>query len=137
MKAMREGGTRQAKAGSTFIVGVFLGFAGAALDFYSGYQLLAQPGMAGVAQSWGVGILLLGVALAVTTLASLPDGFHRMKDVGGLMVVYGAAMLFVGASMYLGYTSMMQAAVPSAAGMLALGVLMVANGALMLRSPMA
>ena len=52
------------------------------------------------------------------------------------MVVYGVVMLFIGALMYLGYTATMEGATFSGVGMLAVGLLMVVNGALMSRSPM-
>lgn len=133
-KQVRESGMKQDRAGGKLVAGFVLGLAGAVLDFYSGYQLTTQPGMMGAAQVWGIGVLLLGTVLAVTTLASLPGGSRRMKDFGGLMVVFGFAMLFIGVAMYLGYTSMMQAAVPSGVGMMVVGALMVANGTLMSRS---
>lgn len=127
---------KRAKTGGTFAFGVVLGLAGATLDFYSGYQLTTQSGMMGSGQSWGVGLFLLGVVLAVTALVSLSPGSLRMKDLGALMVVYGVVMLFIGALMYLGYTATMEGATFSGVGMLAVGLLMVVNGALMSRSPM-
>ena len=126
---------KRAKTGGTFAFGVVLGLAGATLDFYSGYQLTTQSGMMGSGQSWGVGLFLLGVVLAVTALVSLSPGSLRMKDLGALMVVYGVVMLFIGALMYLGYTATMEGATFSGVGMLAVGLLMVVNGALMSRSP--
>ena len=71
---------KRAKTGGTFAFGVVLGLAGATLDFYSGYQLTTQSGMMGSGQSWGVGLFLLGVVLAVTALVSLSPGSLRMKD---------------------------------------------------------
>jgi hypothetical protein len=124
-------------------LGVLVGFAGAALDFYSGYLLLAQSpgsGEMGVLESnwaaliWGVGVGALGVVLAVTSAALVfGSGQRRMKDFGALMIVYGLAMLFIGGAMYSGVASQMVGNVVPGIGMLAVGVLMVANGALMLR----
>ena len=127
--------------------GLVLGVAGALLDFYSGYQLLAGPTTmpgemvtvrGGPSLAWGVGISALGAVLVVTTLAMLlPRGARMMEEFGALMVVYGAAMLFIGLSMYLGATSMMQGAAASGVGMLIVGVLMIVNGARMRRPSMA
>jgi len=130
------------------VLGVILGFAGALLDFYSGYLLLTNSGMGAsdmgidtlIAQNnsiglvWGVGVVALGVVLAVTALASLSPAKTRMKDLGALMVVYGLAMLFVGGSMDAGITSMAQGALFPALGMLGIGALMIANGTMMLRT---
>ena len=131
--------------GAMGIVGVALGLGGAVLDWYSGYILIANssmtPGGMGVAQSsgpglvWGVGVVALGLVLAVTAaVMALRAEAVSMGDAGALMVVYGLVMLFIGASMYLGLTSMMQGTYFPALGMVALGGLMVANGALMRRS---
>jgi len=125
-------------------LGVILGFAGALLDFYSGYLLLTNTGMGasgmgtGTLDStglvWGTGIVALGVVLAVTAAASLSSMQARMKDLGALMVVYGLVMLFVGGSMAAGLTSMVQGAIIPALGMLGIGMLMIANGAMMFRA---
>lgn len=128
------------------IFGIGLGIVGAILDFYSGYQIAAQsmstssdmamgsttPGIV-----WGIGILSLGGVLLGTAVGSavLPWA-AKMKDLGALMVVYGLAMLFIGVSMYLGFTSMMNGALFPAIGMLLVGTLMIANGAFMRRSGM-
>ncbi|HMD78947.1 MAG TPA: hypothetical protein VKF39_03070 [Nitrososphaerales archaeon] len=131
---------------ATWVVGVLLGFAGAVLDFYAGYLILAQSNMindmgiftgyTSTGLAWGIGVVSLGVVLAVTSLASmLPSRMNRMGDFGVLMIVYGFAMLFIGGSMYLGLTAMMTGAVFPASAMLALGILMIANGALMRFSP--
>jgi len=45
-------------------------------------------------------------------------------------------MLFIGGAMYAGLTSMTQVTLFPASGMFVAGVLMVANGALMRRSPL-
>ena len=130
------------------VLGVILGFAGALLDFYSGYVLLTSSGMGAsemgtstlITQDnstgfvWGVGVVALGAVLAVTAVASLSLMGARMKDLGALMVVYGLAMLFVGASMYAGITSMVQGAPFPSMGMVGVGVLMIANGTMMLRT---
>lgn len=132
---MNQNSGERAGAGGAFVFGVVLGFVGSALDFYSGYTLAAQPGMMMAAQDWGFGIILLGVLLTVTTLASLLGG-PRRRYFGALMVAFGVAMLFVGISMYSGYTPMMQGAMLSGVGMVVVGALMAVNGALMSRSPM-
>jgi hypothetical protein len=129
---------------ATWVAGVLLGFAGALLDFYSGYLILAQSqmvngmgmveGYTSTGLAWGIGVILLGVVLAVTSIAlTLPSQMNRMDDFGTLMVVYGLAMLFIGGSMYLGLTSMMTGVFSPGLAMLAVGVLMIANGALMRR----
>jgi len=131
---------------ATWVVGVLLGFAGAVLDFYAGYLILAQSNMindmgiftgyTSTGLAWGIGVVSLGVVLAVTSLASmLPSRMNRMGDFGVLMIVYGFAMLFIGGSMYLGLTAIMTGAIFPASAMLALGILMIANGALMRFSP--
>lgn len=117
-----------------------LGLIGAALDFYAGFLLFSQSmspsnDMAmndSAALAWGGGITAIGVVLAVTSVASLASGRSRnMKDLGALMLVYGSVMLFIGASMYLGLTSMTAGALLPALGMLVVGALMVLNGAAM------
>jgi len=130
------------------VLGVVLGFAGALLDFYSGYLLLTNSGMGtsdmgidnlitqdnSIGLVWGTGVVALGVVLALTAMASLSLAQTRMKDLGALMVVYGLAMLFVGGSMDAGITSMAQGTLFPALGMLGVGVLMAANGMMMLRT---
>jgi hypothetical protein len=129
------------------LFGMVLGFAGALLDFYSGYLLLThagmeRPGMGAITENgasgpvWGVGIVALGAVLAVTTLATVSSMGTRKRELGALMLVYGAAMLFIGASMYEGITSMGQGSLFPASGMFLVGALMVANGAMMRRSAM-
>ena len=141
---MQKGGL-QAGSSDRRPLGFALGVAGALLDFYSAYQLLVQPEMdtsvmgassnGGTAVVWGVGIAALGAVLAVTAILTiLSVGIRSMQDGGTLMVVYGCVMLFVGGSMYSGITSMVQGATLPALGMLAVGVLMVANGFMMRRS---
>lgn len=127
------------------LFGVFLAVAGSILDFYSGYQILAQSttndmGMvvmqyAGSGLVWGVGIIILGAALVITAPAVVSSfGMRRMRTFGTLMVAYGIIMLFVGISMYRGVTPMTQGITLSGLGMLVVGPLMVFNGAIMWRS---
>ena len=123
------------------LFGVFLGFVGALLDFYSGYLILTQSTVGGViggnatSLAWGVGVFVLGVVLLVTAVASTrPVGKQRMQTFGGMMALYGVVMLLIGASMYSGVTPMMTGATLSGMGMLAVGALMLANGAAMSRS---
>lgn len=123
--------------------GVFLGFAGAILDFFSSYLILAQSTasemgtMAGPSSSgiiWGIGIATLGVLLAVTSFALvLPVSGARMGEFGALMVAYGLVMLFIGASMYSGITAMANGALFPAVAMFVFGTLMIVNGVLMRR----
>jgi hypothetical protein len=127
------------------LLGVFLAVAGSILDFYSGYQILAQSAtndMGIVAMqytssglAWGVGIIILGAVLVVTAPAVVSSfGMRRMRTFGTLMVGYGVIMLFIGISMYRGVTPMMQGITLSGLGMMVVGPLMVFNGAVMWRS---
>lgn len=127
--------------GVTRLFGVFLGLAGALLDFYSGYLFLTPSVMGGpiggtaANLAWGVGVSVLGVVLLVTAVASArPLGRLRMKTFGEMMALLGIMMLLIGASMYFGATPMMTGATLSGIGMLAVGTLMLANGSLMSRS---
>jgi hypothetical protein len=126
------------------LFGVFLAVAGSILDFYSGYQILAQSAtneMGTVVMQytssglvWGVGIIILGAVLVITAPAVVSSfGMRRMRTIGTLMVAYGIIMLFVGISMYRGITPMMQGITLSGLGMLVIGPLMVFNGAIMWR----
>ena len=129
---------------ATTSLGFGLGILGAALDFYSSYQILAgsttdEMGMT-AAQSapsgtaWGVGLASLGLLLAVTALVGASAmGARRMSLFGTLMVAYGVVMVIIGAAMGAGASPTMQTASLTGSGMLAVGALMVANGALMLR----
>lgn len=130
---------------SVGLFGVFLAVAGSILDFYSGYQILAQSttndmGIVVMQYTssglvWGVGIIILGGALVITAPAVASSfGMRRMRTFGTLMVAYGIIMLFIGISMYRGVTPMMQGITLSGLGMLVVGPLMVLNGAIMWRS---
>ena len=125
------------------LVGVVLGVLGAALDFYSAYRLAApeistmggMPAYSSSGTAWGVGLAALGVLLLVTAAAGASSlGEGRMGLFGGLMVAFGSIMLLVGAAMGLGVSPSMQTAAFAGLGMLAVGVLMVANGSVMLRA---
>ena len=130
------------------LIGSIIGFAGTLLDFYSGYMILTGSGMMtngmGMASQrnnaglvWGIGILLLGVVLAVTALAIVPGrGAPPMKDVGALMVVYGIVMLFIGGSMILKFAPMAQGMFLPGSAMVIVGVLMVVNGSVMRQTRM-
>lgn len=133
--------------GPLFLFGTALGVVGALLDFSTGYYVLSQSygvmdsmgtmvgyDPAGVA--WGVGLLLLGLVLTATVVASAFRSRLRMTTEGKLMAVYGAAMIFIGASMYLGFAPMMGGSSLSGFAMLGVGILMIANGALMSRKMM-
>ena len=132
------------KPGTTALLGLALALAGAALDFYSSYEILSYPAMAADAMwmaegtlsgtVWGVGLAVLGVLLVATAAAGLSSlGAGRMARFGVAMAVYGAVMLLVGAAMGAGISPAMQTASITGLGMLAVGALMVANGAMMLR----
>ena len=124
------------RPGSAALFGLLLGFAGALLDFYSGYLLLAQQGMSSAPEVWGAGILCLGAVLAVTALASVyPPWMGMMAEFGSLMIVYGLVMLFIGGSMLSGFISMMQGGTLSGIGMIVVGAFMLANGGWMRRAP--
>ena len=143
---MRGGLFGRSRLRSVGLFGVFLGLAGALLDFYSGYQILSQSAMTsgggGMVENgftpsglvWGVGISVLGAVLLVTATASATSvGMHRMKTFGAIMTLFGILMLFIGVSMYSGVTPMMAGAALSGVGMLAVGALMIVNGAAMTR----
>lgn len=59
-----------------------------------------------------------------------------MRDLSGLMMVYGVAMLFIGTSMYAGITSMTQGALFPSLGMIVVGALMIVNSVMMCRPRM-
>ena len=131
----------------TMLVGMVLGFAGAALDFISGYSVGSQSMMTvddmGIkstayntsALGWGIGISALGVVLLITAVASATKfGSARMGLFGLLMIVFGAIMFVIGGSMYLGIVPMMAYSALSSASMFIVGALMVVNGRLMSRS---
>jgi len=131
----------------TTIVGLFLGFAGAALDFSSGYSLISQSTMTvdkmGVMMTehnstvlgWGAGISILGVALVITAIASVTKfGSARMGLFGALMIVFGAIMFAIGGSMYSGIVPLMSYSILSSVGMFIVGALMIVNGLLMTRN---
>lgn len=140
-----QGGTMKPILRSAGLFGVVIGIAGSILDFYSGYRTLGQstPAASDMAMgnsapglAWGIGIIGLGFVLLVTSFASmLPTWANNMKGFGALMVVYGFVMLLIGVSMYLGLI-LMSGAFSPALGMLAVGVLMAANGVFMTRSHM-
>ena len=120
-----------------------LGFAGSALDLFSGYQIsqseMTLPGM-GITHAeynptslaWGVAIMVLGAAvLAAALIGATPFGRQRMRAFGSMMVSYGVLMLFIGSLMYEGVTPIMQGASLLGLAMLAVGALMVLSGGLM------
>lgn len=129
-------------------IGLALSFAGALLDFSSGYLILTQSmsttnemGVTMVhynsaAIAWGIGIVVLGVALIATALLSTSIAVGRMRFSGLLMVVYGVIMILVGASMYSNIAPMMEGVVALSTGMFLVGALMMVNGFLMRRTNM-
>lgn len=84
---------------------------------------------------WGVLILLLGASLAViTALGTSKFEATTMFPFGTLMIFYGIIMILLGSLMYARVISTMMnesSILVSSLGMLILGVLMLANGALM------
>lgn len=123
------------------LVGLALALIGAALDFYSSYEIMSYPAMmVGMAEGtlsatiWGVGLAALGVLLVATAAASFSSfGADRMALFGGMMVVYGVVMLLVGATMDAMISPAMQTASLTGLGMLVVGAVMVVNGSMMLR----
>ncbi len=133
---------------ATKSTGFVLGIAGAFLDFSAGYLLLTQSmtttndmGVTNVEYnastiSWGVGIIALGAVLLITALVSVSTiGIKRMRFMGVIMVIYGATMLFIGASMYSRIASMMEGSLALSFGMFLVGGLMVLNGIVMQKAP--
>jgi hypothetical protein len=124
---------------NAILVGLVLAILGAALDFYSSYQIMSYP-TAGMMESsqpataWEVGLASLGVLLVITAVVGIsPLRAGRMALFGALMTIYGVLMLFLGAAMDSGISPAMQTATVAGLGMLAVGVLMVVNGLMMLR----
>jgi len=122
------------------LVGSVLAILGAALDFYSSYQIMSYPttGMMESSQAatvWGVGLASLGVLLLIMAVAGVSSlGAGRMALFGTLMTVYGVLMLFLGAAMDFGVSPAMQMASLTGLGMLVVGAVMMVNGFMMLRS---
>jgi hypothetical protein len=139
---MIQTGGRMAKNSKAIaLVGLALALIGAALDFYSSYEIMSYPTMTvGMAEGtlsatiWGVGLAALGVLLVATAAASFSSfGADRMALFGGIMVVYGVVMLLVGATMDASISPAMQTASLTGLGMLVVGAVMVVNGSMMLR----
>jgi len=129
------------------LTGLILGFAGAVLDFSSGYLIFVQSkittntmgvsvtGYNSFAVVWGVGLFALGGLLIITTVASVSSfGNMRMQFFGILMVVYGVVMLLTGELMYSQIAPMMIGSFLSSSAMFVVGFLMILNGVLMVRN---
>ena len=129
------GGKTGGKARAAWF-GLALGLVGAALDFYSYYQMATyQTPMMGIGPGpiWAPALAALGVLLVVSAVAGASSfGAARMPLFGGLMVLYGALMLLLGAEMGGAFPGM-QAASSLEAGMIVVGALMIINGAVMVR----
>lgn len=119
-------------------VGFILGLAGGALDFISGTSIFAgsMPGGSVMASPMGLpnivwvdGLYILGGAVLVTAFLSMSTFAVSMTLSRALMVTYGVVMLIVGWAMSSGTALMMTPVFGYA--MVVVGVLMVANGALM------
>lgn len=129
------------------LAGFVLAIAGALLDFASTYLIFMQSEtkmqsvmglpatpMNNSAIIWGVSLTILGAVLVVTAFASISSfGRNNMPTIGGLMLVYGIIMLFLGVSMFSGITPMMQGSLLSSIGMFIVGALMILNGIRMQR----
>lgn len=122
------------------ILGLVLSLAGAVLDLASGTAMLRGSVMGTAASdravlAWAVVLYSLAALLVVSgILGASSAGMRRMRMVGALMLIYGFVMVAIGALMYGGYAPMMGDQLLSSSGMLAVGCLMVVNGALMARS---
>jgi len=112
------------------LLALLVGFVAAALDFTSGYSLVAGGGSvmtAGDPTIFTACLLVLGAAsLSVGVAAILPRMVERMKQLGIAMEVCGVAMAAVSA-----WAPIMGPLTDFA--MLAVGGLMVLSGALMQR----
>ena len=94
-----------------------------------GTMVSSQP-----ATAWWAGLASLGVLLLVTASAGVAaDGARRMALVGAFMAVFGVVMMLLGLAMDLGASPAMETANVAGPGMLVVGILMVANGLVMLR----
>jgi hypothetical protein len=129
-------------------LGVVLGLVGAFLDFSSGYFFLTQSMVSSIdmgvitntynssALAWGIGIFAFGLVLVITALPIISrTNMTRMPLIGTLMIFYGIAMLFIGASMFSGFAPLLMSTELSfllSFGMFAIGILMVMNGVMML-----
>jgi hypothetical protein len=133
------------------VIGFILGIIGALLDFYSGYSFfvtsevtMSSMGVTTVQYNnssiaWGGIFVVLGVTLICTAVVNISSrGMGRMSLFGGLMIIYGLAMLALSFLMYSGITPIMQqnSLVVSSVGMFIVGALMCANGWLMRRNRM-
>lgn len=134
---------KSARRGMNSTTGLILGLVGGALDFMSGTSIFigSMPGGSVMASPMGLpnivwvdGLYLLGGAVLVTTFLSVSYLAKSMRLSGGLMVIYGVVMLLVGWAMSTG-TSLMMTPIFGYA-MVVVGVLMLANGSLMIRARM-
>jgi hypothetical protein len=126
------------------VLGLGLGLAGAILDFVSGTLILkdsmtAAPMMPSTfnqaALAWALVLYSLAAILAITGILGVTSaGMGRMRRIGNLMLLYGVVMIGIGGLMYGGYAPTMGGLLLSSVGMLTVGILMIANGALMSRS---
>ncbi len=122
--------------------GFMLGIIGGLLDF--GSATTAAIGQGGGVTVWGYllsgygwAVVLAGLGVlvvAVSVLSVTSAGVRNLKAFSVLMVVLGLVMAIIGTIMSGG--GMMGAALIYGYGMIIVGVLMVINGAMMLRNPM-
>lgn len=127
--------------------GFILGLIGGVLDFASASMLLigraTGSGMMGESSSsayiWAAVLIVLGAVVMVTTLLSVATMSTRMGRAAPLlMTTYGVIMTGIGTAMAGGYVVNEGMSLLYSYGMVLVGVLMVANGIIMLKgqSPM-
>ncbi len=122
-----------------------LSIVGAAIDFVTANFFFSQSmsvtnGMGMLVSNhnqyaieWSVVLFALGGLLVVTSLLGVSHfGVQKMNIFGGLMMLYGATMIFLGVLMFSGMSPMMNGSLYSSLAMLVVGFLMILNGALML-----
>jgi hypothetical protein len=127
--------------------GFILGLIGGLLDFASASLLVLNPGptsgttmmdtSAVSADAWAVLLVVLGIAVIVTSVLSVQTVGVRLGRVFSvLMMVYGVIMLAIGISMTTGYIPAGGISLIYSYGMILVGGAMVANGVVVSRSPM-
>ena len=117
-----------------------LGIIGGLLDFASATTIAINQG--GMMNSflfsgyvWAVILLALGgLVVVVAVFSVMSTGMRHLRGFALLMVTLGIVMVIIGAIMSTG--SIVGSSVIYSYGMAIVGILMAANGASMLRSPM-
>ena len=126
--------------------GLSISILSASLDFVSGSQLLQITSMTdneGMSMQSPIStetvlaslLFFLGVLIIVTgVIGVLRVSMKRMNIVGGLMITYGIIMILIGMTMVDGTSPMMGWMTFSGIGMHALGLMMIVNGVIMVKS---